>query len=195
MPNARPLAAAVALACAQLALAHAAVAAPPPTAVAPPPEACIAEPRSAADLDRLLAGPEATPVAVARIPAGDIAPERTVAAMSETLHGYLACVNADDPARAYALLTDAAILRLNAVVKVSAAPDATPVLGADVDLAEIVLTDGARQFEDGRAGLYATIRFPEGVQPERWFFTFARDGVSGAWLIDGVAGSAPFPLP
>jgi hypothetical protein len=85
----------------------------------PPAAECTVEPRSADELRALFREAAATPVldspeaspTPAVAPTGDPADEQTVAAISATWRQFIACINAGDQARMFALFSDDMVRR------------------------------------------------------------------------------------
>ena len=167
---------------------------------------CRAEPRSFADLQRVLAAPVAGEgAAVARrtpgvLPEGRPADATTTAGVTATLEELLTCFHAGEPLRVYGLYSDAYLRRL---LYRAGAPDragydllATPQASAVEDRSELREVSGVRVLEGGRVGAVVVISYPtlpESVREKRFFFVFVDEG--GRWLVDDVIGEISFSVP
>jgi hypothetical protein len=137
---------------------------------------------------RPLASPASGPVVVA---AGTPADAETVAAVTATVRETLACRNAGDFPRAYALFTQQMLVQLfggpatvdpEIQVAVSEKPHRLP----REERIGLVSLDQAVILPDGRVGAIVTTATPSRLF--RDFLVFAHDPASGRWLIDGVVG-------
>ena len=154
------------------------------------PSACRVEPRTAESLQQLAATPAAaqsTPGGTAAsptvfvMPEGQPADEATVAAITATYQELVACLNAGDYLRAYALYSDA-YLRRNFGPEAIAAIAATP---APVEASRRVAFAGVREarvLQDGRVGAVVQVTGPDGGGGVAGFSVFAR--VGERWLVD-----------
>jgi hypothetical protein len=169
-----------------------------------PPSECWVEPRPLADLAAVLGRDReflaATPAAVTiTVPLGRAAPQRTAAALEDTVFAYLACRNAGDVPRMAALLTDAAARRLlgeDAAARAvqSAAQLATPTALSPLTRTRLAFVTDTSILPDGRAAALAVISDP--LTPPRGrqtlLFILVRQG--NRWLIDDLIGFS-IPLP
>ena len=167
----------------------------PPTA-----EVCDVPPRSLADVTRLLtSGGIATPAATTggmTVPTGTPADPAEAAAMERTVRRWLACENAGQPLRAWALFSDGYLYRLLSRLNVAdseALAAAAANAGNAAGGAELVRIGGQRVLPDGRLGATVTIAYPSVPMPKTFFFAFS--GVDDHLLIDGILGEISFSVP
>lgn len=176
--------------------AFAASATPASTPVA----ACTAHPRSeraiaALPADDTLATPAPT-TGGATLPKGTPAREEETRAMETLVRAWLACQNAGEPLRAWALFSDGYLARLlsrqGGLTPAAYATLATPSpsIGAP---ATLLTFRGGRTLPDGRLGAIVTITYPSVPMPKTFFFTFVRQGEG--LLIDGILGEISFSVP
>jgi len=172
----------------------------PEVLVSPPATACLAPPITFDALTSLLATPHANPNAddqAATIPEGTPADAATIAGMRATLQELVACFNAGEVLRAYALYTPDYLRRIfsnqDPVSPTAYEERATPHPVDTDEHAVICEIRDARVFADGSAGAYATIEYPLIPVPKTFFFTFVR--VDDRWLIDGALGEITFSVP
>jgi hypothetical protein len=171
-----------------------------PTPDLPPPELCTATPRTFSEVSALVATAVASPppsLPLGPVPKGTPADEATIAGITETVREYVACFNAGEPLRAYALHTDASFARIFAQqgVPTQAGYDvlATPEPEAPDEWTAILAIRDVRIFADGSAGAVVTLQYPHIPVPKTFFFTFAQRG--DRWLIDGILGEIAFSVP
>jgi hypothetical protein len=131
------------------------------------------EPRDAAFFETVAGTPEAsasegipeqgssgaTPTPFA-MPEGDMADEATVTAVSQLYEQLIACLNAGDFLRAYALYTDDYLVR-NLSEEVITRLEATPVATDESMQSEFGGLLDARLMEDGRVAALVTISNPQ----------------------------------
>jgi hypothetical protein len=131
------------------------------------------EPRDAAFFENVAATPEtsanegipeqesagATPTPFA-MPEGDMADEATVTAVSELYEQLVACLNAGDFLRAYALYTDDYLVR-NLTEEAITRLEATPVPTDESTQSEFGGLMDARLLEDGRVAALVMISNPQ----------------------------------
>jgi hypothetical protein len=159
---------------------------------------CGVPPRTPDEIALLLESNIATPAATTKgrtIPEGTPADPELGALMEATVTTWLACQNAGEPLRAWALFSDGYLVRLlSRQAGVFGASLATPAPPA-ADSATIVEIRDARVLPDGRSGATVTISYPSVPMPKTFFFTFTRAGDSGNLLIDGILGEISFSVP
>ena len=182
----------------QLDVTYAQEATPEPIAAdIPSPQECTAEPRALPLLPELATpGPPATPAPLAATPAepfvlptGESPDDETTEAVTSTVRESLACRNANDLLRAYALFTPTMLESLfggpatiDPDVRALIAEEQEPVARrgrvALVQITEMVL------LPDGRAGALVLTANAERIYQD--YLYFAQDNESGRWLIDGA---------
>jgi ketosteroid isomerase-like protein len=190
---------------------------PVPLPITPDPGECTVAVPDPATLLAAIASPRAgTPaafpavVAEDRLPAGDPADPETVAAVTATVREYLACLNAGEFLRIYALVSGdylrtqvvpneptaegLAAFRRGLATAVAASPQPLPE-AARTSLVEI---GNVRMLEDGRVGAVVVTEDAEtGSRQDRAFVVFTNEG--GRLLIDAVSqiipGVASSPTP
>lgn len=171
----------------------------PATPTASPAPRCTMPARSRTDLAELLADRDiATPAASTSgqtLPAGTPADTETAAAMEHITRMWLACQNAGEQLRAWALFSDGYLYRLlsrqgmpDAIDTAPATPDAEAAGGA-----RIVEIRGQRVLPDGRYGATVTIAYPSVPMPKTFFFFFTE--IDGRLVIDGILGEISFSVP
>ncbi len=120
-------------------------------------------------------------------------------AIRATVDQFIACSNAGEPLRVFALYTDAYLHRL--LVRERPQIDvarfqslATPMpAGADAS-AELIEISGARDIvANGQLGALVTIGFPSVPEPKTFFFTFRM--IDGRLMIDDILGELTFSVP
>lgn len=113
--------------------------------------------------------------------------------METIVQTWLACQNAGEPLRAWALFTDGYLVRLLAR-QPGSLPDtlATPAPPA-ANPARLVEIKDARRLPDGRSGATVTIAYPSVPMPKTFFFTFT--GGPEDLRIDGILGEISFSVP
>jgi hypothetical protein len=156
--------------------------------VVPDPAECVVEPRTAdeiRDLAASQAAPDArpdaaSPVARPTTPTSRPANPQTVAGIVATVRQFIACVNAGDELRGYALYTDE-FVRTAVFVDASLDQPAVPEPPERrVTLLDVVYV---REYPDGRVGAVVVIDDPLAPSPaEPYFFVFAKGG--DRWLFD-----------
>jgi hypothetical protein len=164
------------------------------------PTACEVSPRSEAELAELLARSNlATPVPTTggqTIPAGTPANTDDIRHIDQTVRQWLACENAGEPLRAWALFSDGYLHRLlfrqGPLTDASYAALATPSPSGGPP-AVVKSIEGERMLPDGRLGAMVTITYPSVPMPKRFFLYFTRSG--SRLLIDGILGEISFSVP
>ncbi len=161
---------------------------PAPGPAVPKPEECTVQPRS---LPLLPPGtPGATPAPIASpapivIPTGQPADAATTAAIASTVREAVACRNAGDFRRAYALFTDAMLARMfgsdvtvgpEIVAAIAEGPQRVP----RGERLSIVSIGEATIDADGRASAVVETKSRDGEFRDLLFFTKGPEG----WLID-----------
>jgi hypothetical protein len=176
------------------------VASPVASPFAPGPEECTGDPITLDRLTQLVGTPvagvesEASPVASPTpfvMPEGEAADEATIAAITATIRGYLACLNAGDLARALALYSDQGLRDLfaGAIANGATAEQILDSLGTPQSLPEdqrnlLYGVDDVRVLPDGRvAALIIGDNLAEPGPPGPALIYFSQ--VDGRWLIDG----------
>ena len=157
-------------------------------------------PRSPADIARLLSGPKIeTPAATTggeTLPEGEPVDAATRQVIGATVRLWLACENAGEPLRAWALFSDGYLYRLLSrqagTTEASLAALATPIptAAATAMLREI---RGERLLPDGRLGATVVIVYQSVPMAKSFFFFFTRE--NGRLLIDGILGEISFSVP
>ena len=156
--------------------------------VVPDPAECVVEPRTADEI-RDLAGARAplgqapgaaSPTARSTTPPSHPADPETVAGIVATVRQFVACVNAGDELRGYALYTDE-FVRTAVFVDASLDQPAVPEPPERrVTLLDVVYV---REYSDDRVGAVVVIDDPLAPSPaEPYFFVFAK--VGDRWLFD-----------
>lgn len=171
---------------------------PPVLPVTPEAAACTVEPRSISYFEQFVGTPtaeQATPVTVATpaagfiMPAGEVADQETVDAVTATIVELGACLNAGDFLRYGALFTDDYFQRAFAefgpipeeeLAFLAASPEAVPA----ENRAAILAVLDVRLLADGRvAGLFDVYDpFEQPPGPARFYWEFVEQ--DGRWLID-----------
>ena len=160
---------------------------------------CDVPPRTQQEIAALLADPEiATPAATTggqTLPEGMPTSAEAEDAIETVVRAWLACQNAGQPLRAWALFSDGYLYRL--LVRQGAFADLTPTTStpeADPDGgAELREIRGERELPDGRIGATVVIAYPAVPMPKTFFFTFVE--IDGRLLIDGILGEISFAVP
>ena len=162
----------------------------------PDPAECRVEPRSLesmlalvgtppADVSGQEAAPPVTP-APDLVGRGQPADAATVAGVTATVTELLACFNAGDVLRAFALFSDDLIRRELGPISAEEIPfiQASPVATAEEERTALLNVREVRVLEDGRVGAVVTVADPtdEGEGPAAAFLVFVRDG--DRWRID-----------
>ncbi len=161
--------------------------------------ACNVAPRSREEISVLLAAPDlATPAATTAgqtLPSGIPAGIETAEAIDEIVRAWIACQNAGEPLRAWALFSDGYLFRLLSRQGLPAANGtASPSAGADANGgASVVEIHGERELPDGRFGATVTIAYPSLPMPKTFFFYFTES--EDRLLIDGLLGEISFSVP
>jgi hypothetical protein len=151
------------------------------------------------EIDQLLARTDvATPAATTSgqtVPEGAPVNDATAARIEEIVHKWLACQNAGEPLRAWALFSDGYLYRLlsrqGGLPAEAYAAMATPA--ATSGGAEIVEMRDARLLPDGRHGATVVIAYTSVPMPKTFFFFFAEE--RGRLVIDGILGEISFSVP
>lgn len=177
-----------------------------PTPDAPPAELCTTAPLAFDDLNVIIEAGAATPVAGPTpsqagrdgvVPAGTPAPPDVEDGIRAVVREYVACQNAGELLRAYALYTDDYLARLfiRQGVWARAAYDglATPMPNDDREPTAILDIRAVRVLPDGRVGATVTITYASIPMPKTFFFTFVPDG--DGWKIDDILGEISFSVP
>jgi hypothetical protein len=161
---------------------------------------CSIAPRSQAALETLLASTGiATPPATTdgeTLPEGAPAEPGEADEIANTVAEWLACQNAGEQLRAWALFSDGYLYRLLSrqggltANGYDALATPSPSPGDPATLQEI---RDSRGLPDGRLGATVTISYPSVPMPKRFFFFFTREG--GRLVIDGILGEISFSVP
>jgi hypothetical protein len=162
--------------------------------VTPDPADCVVAPRTVEELRALIGTPEPfvppppdatppprpTPASRPTTPPSEPADAETIAGIVATTYHFLACVNAGDMLRGYALYTDE-FVRTTVFLDPSIERPPRPVPADErVTLLDVVYV---RVFPDGRVGAVIVIDDPLAPSPaEPYFFVFRE--IDGAWLFD-----------
>lgn len=133
----------------------------------------------------------------ALVPPGDPAPAAAEAAVRGVVRAYVACQNAGELLRAYALYSDAYLGRLFARQgewdEAAFFGLATPRPNPPDERSAIVEVAGVRLLPDGRVGATVTIAYQSIPMPKTFFFTFVEEG--DRWAIDDILGEVSFSVP
>lgn len=180
--------------------AGAIVVAAPATPAASLVQECTTSARSREDLTTTLADSRiATPVATTSgqtLPKGIPASPEDAMAMEETVRAWLACQNAGEPLRAWALFSDGYLHRLltrqGGLTLEGYQSLATPSPSTS-DPAMLKNVERPRELPDGRLGATVTIVYPSVPMPKTFFFFFT--GKDGRLMIDGILGEISFSVP
>jgi hypothetical protein len=174
-----------------------------PTPDAPPPADCTVAPLPFARLNATIAaatpaaGGYAAPGRGEPVPDGSPAPPATEAAVRAVVREFVACQNAGELLRAYALYTDRYLARLfarqGAWDEAAYHGLATPLPNDPGERSAILGIRDARVLPDGRVGATVVIAYPSIPMPKTFFFTFADEGVR--WAIDDILGEISFSVP
>ena len=161
---------------------------------------CTVEPR---DLNALMSGTppaEATteinlgPLPIAW-PTGEAASTDETAAITATLHTFVACINANDYPRRLALSTTSSLepiydaLDADQRATVIASIQQTPTPLADTDREAIVSIGAVHKLDDGRIGALVTMADPVN-HPHEVAVVFIFKQENGTWLIDEARAPA-----
>jgi hypothetical protein len=156
---------------------------------------CAVPPRSPESIAELLEQEIATQPATTggtTLPTGTPAAAALAQRMEILVRQWLACQNAGEPLRAWALFTDRYLYRLlsrqGGMIDQSLATPA-PAAG----LATIMEIGGQRLLPDGRSGATVTIAYPSIPMPKTFFVYFTEQ--DGRLLIDGILGEISFAVP
>lgn len=162
-----------------------------PTPFDASPERCTVEPRTMPELERLLAA--ATPGPAAGRPAAgepiDPASE-TAQAVQATIAELIACLNAGDRMRAYALYTDAYLATILQPEDLPAV--ATPQPADDDERTRIVAIE-LHALPGDR--VLATVTLDPALIPVQKIFEFVLVEIDGHWRIDAVINEIDFSIP
>lgn len=160
---------------------------------------CDVPPRSFAEISALLATPAAIASAQAGIPAiGEPLRPAEWAAVQAAVDQFVACANAGEPLRVYALYSDAYLLSLlnrERPLLDQARYDAlaTPIPATPEQAITVTRIEQGRRFADGRFAVTVTIIYPNIPVPKSFVFLFV-PGPDGL-LIDDIMGELTFSLP
>jgi hypothetical protein len=171
------------------------------TPVVPAPAECRVAPRSLASLQALEATPPPAPTAApwppdvpteADLPQGPPADPATAAAIEAVARAYIACVDAGDLPRLFALATDDYTRHFVAeegpITAERYAELATPYPSEPAGRAALLAVRDARVLADGRVGAVLVVRHPHpgADSVSVTCFVFARSG--DRWLLDDAIG-------
>jgi hypothetical protein len=171
----------------------------PAGTVVPAPEECTVAPLTRDQLIAILATPAAPAPAPASptpfvMPAGEPVDAATATAVQATIHEFIACLNARDYWRAYALYTDdflrESLAGVTAADLTQEAYDqlATPTPLAPEERAAIVEYREIVALPDGRVAVLVVGDDPTNPRPPAPALVYLIE-VEGRWLIDGVVSS------
>ncbi len=155
------------------------------------PARCMAEPRTLADLERIVE--MATPGPLPERPVSGAAIEldsvigKTVTSTIETL---FACLNVGDRLRAYALYTDA---YLASILQPGDLPTVATPWPTDGDDSTRIIAIELHALDDG--GVIAKITLDPALIPVHKIFEFILVPVGDAWRIDQVIDEINFSIP
>jgi hypothetical protein len=161
---------------------------------------CTIPARTPTEISALLADSTiATPPATTggrTLPAGVPASPKDAAAMEAVIRQWLACQNAGEPLRAWALFSDGYLHRLLARQGTTSDEDLAALATPSPSRSEPAMLQsitGERQLPDGRLGALVTISYPSVPMPKTFFFSFTQG--SDRLLIDGILGEISFSVP
>ena len=161
--------------------------------------ACNVTPRSREAITALVADPAiATPAATTSgqtLPEGTPVSAETANAIERIVRAWLACQNAGEPLRAWALFSDGYLHRLLSRQGFPIAIDASIATPAPEATGGATLLDirSERELPDGRLGATIVIAYPAVPMPKTFFFYFTEIG--DRLLIDGILGEISFAVP
>ena len=157
--------------------------------------ACTVEPRSVDEVRALWITPEGSPVAAqvelppvpsADLPQGGPVDAPTIVAIERVAQEFVACSNAADSLRVFALFTDDRIRQLAPPLEerdaILSTLDATPAPDEVTPPVSVGGARDARMLSDGRVGALFNIETSDGVMV-RLFYVFEQQQ-DGRWLID-----------
>jgi hypothetical protein len=162
--------------------------------IVPAPADCVVAPRTVEELRELIGTPEPfvppppdatpppqpTPAPRPTTPPSEPAEPATIAAISATVYHFLACVNAGDMLRGYALYTDEFV---RTSVFFDPAMERPPVPVPPDQRVTLLDITYVRVYPDDRVGAVIVIDDPLAPSPaEPYFFVFRE--VDGDWLFD-----------
>ena len=160
----------------------------------PPPQACRAAPRSFSSLQQLIGTPmpgresTGTIPAPTALPTGQPADVDAVAGITATVREAVACINAGDVQRLFALYSVAYLAEVGPLAPESfIATGATPAPLRTEEWASLLAVRDAQILADGRVGAIVVIGNRVDLDPAEGrtaFFLFVRD--DDRWLIDGI---------
>lgn len=161
---------------------------------------CLTSPRAWDEIALLIATPAPPePERTGSLPWGEQIDAEDQAAIRQTVEQFIACSNAGEPLRVYALYTDAYLQRLLSRERPVIDGDrydalATPIPAEAGTGAELIGISGARRIVmTGQLGALITIAYPSVPEPKTFFFTFR--SIDGCLRIDDILGEITFSLP
>jgi len=163
------------------------------TAEAPNPEECTVEPRLVDEILTLLgeATPEASAPDSAATPlSGEPVSEDLEEAVTDTAREYIACSNADDYLRLFALMSDRFLAQTLTEAGLSDANDIQrfdrePVPLPEAERTLLIGVSDIRQLDDGRIAAIVAGDDPTSSAPAR-YPTFLFVEVGDRWVVDGI---------
>jgi hypothetical protein len=162
-----------------------------PTAYDTDPARCTVEPRTLENLESILHA--ATPAAPTQRPVSgdpiDLGSD-TGRAVTATIETLIACLNAGDRLRAYALYTDA---YLTTILQPGDLPPVATPQPVDADERTRIIAIDLRALADGRAR--ATVTLDPALIPVHKIFDFILVPIDGHWRIDAVINEIDFSIP
>ncbi len=177
-----------------------------PTPDAPLPGLCTAAPLEFDELNAIIERGAATPTTARAtpqagrdgvVPAGTPAPTDVEDAVRAVVREYVACQNAGELLRAYALYTDDYLARLFLRQGLWGRGTydglATPMPDDDREPTAIHDIRDVRVLPDGRTGATVTIVYASIPMPKTFFFTFVE--TADGWAIDDILGEISFSVP
>ncbi len=163
-------------------------------------EPCVTSPRVWDEIALLIATPAPPePERSGSLPWGEPVSTDDLVAIRQTVEQFIACSNAGEPLRVYALYTDTYLQRLLSRERPVIDADrynalATPIPAEAGTGAELIEISGARRIVmTGQLGALVTIAYPSVPEPKTFFFTFR--SIDGALRIDDILGEITFSLP
>jgi hypothetical protein len=166
----------------------------------PNPSLCTAPTPSLDALNAAILGPAASPVpspTPGLLPSGTPANPATIAAVTGVIQELIACYNAGEPLKTFALYTAgylrSTFARQNGFTLQQYDSDATPEPEDPARWSEILDIHGVRLLSPDRVGAVVTIKYADVPVNKTFFFTFER--IAGRWKIDGILGELGFSVP
>lgn len=161
---------------------------------------CEVEPRGWEEIEVLIATPvPPEPAQTGTLPWGEQVSGDDLAAIRHTVEQFIACSNAGEPLRVFALYSDDYLQRLlsreRPLINVDRYGALATPMPADSDAgARLIEITGARKIMlTGQLGAVVTLAYPSVPEPKTFFFTFRR--IDGELRIDDILGEISFSVP